>query len=282
MSNATNYSALNEFMHDLLEAWRSGDQVAFEVLVKSHHDLMWSEIRRFGFLLGHCRDDLWSCALEGLYIALAKFDMSKGQSIVTYSVYWIRAKLMEYMRNEWSHGTMRKISKKQYRCKLVAQERGTYNVAELVRLGFSEKVASAVVARHKFEMQSIDEPNGRAKDDPDWFYAFDVEVPPVQTPEEHMIEIERDRAITQSIGGAKRKLTANQNMVVDHVLEHGFDLVSLADHRGVSRQAVDNSWRAACRNLETQLSKCPLVKAEIRSCQKKPKHSKAAIRLLTA
>lgn len=91
-----------ETEQQLASAWRQrGDERARETLVRSHLRYVVAialKYRRYGLPLS----ELIAEGNFGLVHALTKFEPERGNRLVTYAAYWIRAYILNYIIRSWS------------------------------------------------------------------------------------------------------------------------------------------------------------------------------------
>jgi RNA polymerase sigma-32 factor len=86
----------------LARRWHeSGNRAAMDILVTTHLKLAAKVARRYrGYGLPHA--DLIAEANLGLVLAASRFESGRGSRFSTYALWWIRAKIHEYILHSWS------------------------------------------------------------------------------------------------------------------------------------------------------------------------------------
>tara|TARA_B110000438_G_C15811564_1_gene649882 strand:- start:1438 stop:2304 length:867 start_codon:yes stop_codon:yes gene_type:complete len=88
--------------YDLIEKWRSNkDQKALQKILDAYLRLAVSIARKYKNY-GIAMDDLIHEGVLGIMHALEKFDVSKEFRLSTYSSWWIRASIQDYILKNWS------------------------------------------------------------------------------------------------------------------------------------------------------------------------------------
>ena len=88
--------------YDLIEKWRSNkDQKALQKILDAYLRLAVSIARKYKNY-GISMDDLIHEGILGIMHALEKFDVSKEFRLSTYSSWWIRASIQDYILKNWS------------------------------------------------------------------------------------------------------------------------------------------------------------------------------------
>ncbi|MDC0194859.1 RNA polymerase factor sigma-32 [Alphaproteobacteria bacterium] len=88
--------------YDLIEKWRNNkDQKALQKILDAYLRLAVSIARKYKNY-GISMDDLIHEGILGIMHALEKFDVSKEFRLSTYSSWWIRASIQDYILKNWS------------------------------------------------------------------------------------------------------------------------------------------------------------------------------------
>ena len=88
--------------YELIENWRNNnDQIALKKILNSYMRLAVSYARKYTNY-GLPIDDLIHEGIIGIMHALEKFDISKNFRLSTYSSWWIRASIQDYVLKNWS------------------------------------------------------------------------------------------------------------------------------------------------------------------------------------
>ncbi len=88
--------------YKLISNWQnSKDNSSFIKLLNAYQPLVFSLVKRFSSY-GLPKEDLIQEGKMGLMYAIEKFDISKGFRLSTYSRWWIRAMIQDYIIKNWS------------------------------------------------------------------------------------------------------------------------------------------------------------------------------------
>ncbi len=86
----------------LIKLWQTKkDEKSLEKILKSYMRLIVSVANKY-LHYGLPREDLVQEGIVGIMNAIEKFDLSKGFRLSTYSKWWIRALIQEYILKNWS------------------------------------------------------------------------------------------------------------------------------------------------------------------------------------
>jgi RNA polymerase sigma-32 factor len=81
----------------LVEDWqRSQNQSTLKKIISNHYRMVIDIVKKYESL-GYDKHDLISEGILGLIFAAEKYDHHKGASFATYSYYWIRAKILNFI-----------------------------------------------------------------------------------------------------------------------------------------------------------------------------------------
>ena len=88
--------------YNLISSWQNTkNNKALNKLLKSYKKLVVSISKKF-ISYGLPQEDLIQEGTMGLMYAIEKFDISKGFRLSTYSHWWIRAMIQDYIIKNWS------------------------------------------------------------------------------------------------------------------------------------------------------------------------------------
>jgi len=88
--------------YKLIRNWQnSKDNNSFVEILNAYKPLVFSLVKKFSSY-GLPQDDLLQEGKMGLMYAIEKFDISKGFRLSTYSRWWIRAMIQDYIIKNWS------------------------------------------------------------------------------------------------------------------------------------------------------------------------------------
>ena len=87
---------------ELIYLWqKNSDQLALKKILNAYMRLVYSISKKYTWY-GLNQEDLVNEGIIGLIYALKKFDLSKGYRLSTYSRWWIRAVMQDYILKNWS------------------------------------------------------------------------------------------------------------------------------------------------------------------------------------
>tara|TARA_B100001175_G_C19347830_1_gene560755 strand:- start:28 stop:861 length:834 start_codon:yes stop_codon:yes gene_type:complete len=102
MFNKKQKMLTKEKEYELIRNWQnSKDNNSFVELLNAYKPLVFSLVKKFSSY-GLPQDDLLQEGKMGLMYAIEKFDISKGFRLSTYSRWWIRAMIQDYIIKNWS------------------------------------------------------------------------------------------------------------------------------------------------------------------------------------
>ena len=102
MFNKKQKMLTKEKEYKLIRNWQnSKDNNSFVELLNAYKPLVFSLVKKFSSY-GLPQDDLLQEGKMGLMYAIEKFDISKGFRLSTYSRWWIRAMIQDYIIKNWS------------------------------------------------------------------------------------------------------------------------------------------------------------------------------------
>ncbi len=102
MFNKKQKMLTKEEEYKLIRNWQnSKDNNSFVELLNAYKPLVFSLVKKFSSY-GLPQDDLLQEGKMGLMYAIEKFDISKGFRLSTYSRWWIRAMIQDYIIKNWS------------------------------------------------------------------------------------------------------------------------------------------------------------------------------------
>jgi RNA polymerase sigma-32 factor len=267
---------LQEEQIALWRSWRSGNARAFDALYASLRGLLCHYVKPY-WQRGFNMDDLMSVATEGLLHGLHLYSDTHGTGIPTYVIWWVRAYVREFVVREGSHWILPRPPKGAGRALKKAQEIGSLDVAALVEAGVSECVAIYIATKSLLNVQSIDAHFVSDENQTRFHAAHPALVDSKPLADEQLIEHEITSILKSSVTTALGNLTDHQRMVMQELLDDPTKtMVDCAEARGISRQAVDHTCKAARKSMRRVLETCPVVSEEFRGCVVKPKRPKVA------
>jgi RNA polymerase sigma-32 factor len=200
----------------------------------------------------------------GLLVAVERFDPGRGVRLCTYSVWWIRAYIQDYLRRQWSlvrFGTTRSEQRCFYRLRRERQriERITGAPADpevlAAALGIDRRALDEIEARVTRRDLSLDEPLWDSTEEcrgdriPDECLPADVA----------LAEAELSLAIRQRLAVALERFDERERAIVEQRLlaTEPVTLRRLGASFGISRERVRQLETRTCAKLRRELA--PLV-----------------------
>jgi RNA polymerase sigma-32 factor len=256
---------------DAAIAWQTNqDEAARTLLIQSHVKIVAKEVSRMRFYKADT-SDLFSAGMEGLTIALDRFDPEAGFRFYTYAIHWIREKLKAHVL--LTEGTMRMPnSSKQrrlffnYRKAMTAIAKKAHKEGrELSRSELMEQTAKALdVSIDDIEQihatfessSSFDAPMG--SDEGDDFTLADILADQAPRAEDVINLQERSTRMRSDIAAALAKLNAREQQIILNrkLAPEGKEmtLLELSEIFNVSKERVRQVEVNALRKLERSLA----------------------------
>lgn len=249
----------------LARAWRDRrDAKAAEKLVSSHLRVVVSiahKYRRYG----NPMDDLIAEGNMGLLQALDKFDPERSNRFVTYASFWVRARVVNHVLNNWSvarsgRGPLRSklfFKLRRERAKALSQfGDGPEHEAVLVeRLGFDREKLKAMFATLDQHDVSLDQPVRTEAATTLGDTLASASVPS----DEVVDEAQRHTAARELIELALKDLDPREYFIAKHRLMADADdeltLAELGRHLGVTRERARQLEVRAKHKLKVRLER---------------------------
>lgn len=203
----------------------------------------------------------------GLLMAIKKFDPYKGNRLISYAVWWIRAYIQNFILRSWSLvkiGTTQAQRKLFYKLKeskrkilgmlgsgdsgQILDSWGTQRVAK--RLDLREEDVAMMDARLSARDVSLDTPVG---DDPRTTYLERLAAPATQ--EETVAKNETTALVNSKVKEALKTLRPRECFIVTQrvMSDSPMTLQEIGDHFGVSRERARQLESRAVKKLRKQL-----------------------------
>ena len=232
----------------LARRWRQhGDEAALHELTESYARLVVrvaSRFRSFGLPIG----DLVQEGNVGLMEAAARFDPSRNVRFSTYAVWWVTARIQEYILRNWSIVRMGTTSRekrlffnfRRVRARIAANVNGGLTDDDRRRmaedLGVTPSAVDRMAAHLSHSAQSLNVNLGR----PDGDELQDLLVDPSPSPEEIVID-ERDGAKRATwLRTALDRLTPRERHVISHrfLTSQPSTLAEIGKGLGVTKERI--------------------------------------------
>lgn len=235
-----------------------GDREAAEKLITSNLRFVVkvaNEYRSYGLRLM----DLIQEGNIGLMLAVKKFDHHKGYRLISYAVWWIRARIQEFIIKNWSIvkiGTTQAQKKLFYKLRQAKEKLGKF--ADYGSIAKSLDVKESEVEEMDLRMGGRDFSIDATVDEEGKTSYVDL-MPGSSANQEDLVDEAQERAvIKKDIDGALSSLKERERFIVEKRLmtDEPMTLQELGTHLGVSRERA--------RQLEAR------IKEKLRSslCQK--------------
>jgi len=235
--------------YDYAIKWRDNhDEKAAEQLIGSHLRLVVKtayDMRNYGLPMS----DLIASGNMGLMQALQKFDPDKGTRFSTYSTFWIKAEIYDYILNNWSLAKIgSSASKKTAFFKLTRAKRdlGIYDnhlsdeqVKQLANhLGVSEDDVREVSIRISARDFSLDNPLSSDSDSPDILSNMeDTNITSIQEKlEEHELKKNGLELLQKHLAELPER--DREILVARRLSDPALTLETLSQKYGISRERV--------------------------------------------
>lgn len=249
----------------LIENWmKQEDRRSADQIVKCHMRLVvklaW-KYRRYQLPL----PDLISEGALGLLEGLKRFDPEKGFRFSTYAVWWVHARMKEYILHNWSLvkiGTTRAQKKLFFSLRRLKRTMELYSSAAMTpqqlstiaqEVGVSEKSVMHMDRRLRGKDYSLNAPLGSEDgENSEWIDRVEDET---ASPEERMVYEDRQQKAQNFIAKALDLLKPREADIIHrrHLSEVPMTLEALGQHLGISRERVRQIESAALSKLKNSL-----------------------------
>ncbi len=250
-----------EHEHELAVRWREhGDTAARDVLIHSQLVHVVTIARRFSRNRFATFEELIAEGNFGLVHALAKFDPDQGTRLVTYSVFWIRAYISQYLtrsRSLVATGVQSKLLAKirHERARIAATSGDGVDIDERVaaRLAVSPEKMCSLVERLELRDVSWDSETEGSRSN----RLTEIVESLSLNPEDAAMRAEAKGQLTLAVARALPDLDPRERYVVENrFMVHAEDQLSLAEigrRFRVSRERARQIEQRAMRKLRVAL-----------------------------
>ncbi|MCP4923938.1 MAG: sigma-70 family RNA polymerase sigma factor [bacterium] len=249
----------------LIENWlEREDRRSADRVVTSHMRLVvklaW-KYRRYQLPL----PDLISEGALGLLEGLKRFDPEKGFRFSTYAVWWVHARMKEYILHNWSLvkiGTTRAQKKLFFSLRRLKRNMDLYSSAAMTpeqlstiaeEVGVSEKSVMHMDRRLRGKDYSLNAPLGSEEgEDSEWIDRVEDET---ANPEDRAVYEDRQKKAQDFIAKALDLLKPREADIIHrrHLSESPMTLEALGAHLGISRERVRQIESVALSKLKSSL-----------------------------
>ena len=244
------HSASSAQEREFILAWRSGDRVAGEALVKAFLPFVVSialEYRRWSVPL----DDVIQQGCLGLLRAAQRFDPEQNVRLVTYAAYWIRAEIRDFVMRSYRMVRLgsTKNERRALRCYRTTMENSAERLAQAS--GLSVDRAAALLPLLACSDASLDQTG------PDNGLPYHDRLPSSEpSPEEAVMNVLDGQQAHQSILQALSELSQREQVIVNErwLAEPPTTLEALGSRLGVTKERVRQIEDRARQKVRARLA----------------------------
>jgi len=240
---------------DLAKRLREGDREAAEKLITSNLRFVVkvaNEYRSYGLRLM----DLIQEGNIGLMLAVKKFDPEKGHRLITYAVWWIKARIQEFIIKNWSIvkiGTTQAQKKLFYKLKQAKEKLG--ELADYGAIAKSLDVKEAEVEEMDLRMGARDFSLDASVGEDSKTTHVDL-LPEICMNQEDIVDEAQERSVMKKgIEDALSSLEERDRFIVEKRLmtDEPMTLQEIGTHLGVSRERARQLEARIKKNLRSSL-----------------------------
>jgi RNA polymerase sigma-32 factor len=222
-----------------------GDLDAADSLITANlKNVVWIAMDYAGY--GLPLEDTVQEGILGLMIAVKKFDPHKGYRLMTYAIWWIKAKIQDYILRFFSQvklGTTRLQKRLFYGLNRITAEEEVMDEhiseqshALSLRLDADPKQIEEIILRLTNRDQSLDSPIADGSDNSFLDYLADTTL----SPEDSIIESQQTSLVKKQIDSAMDNLTPRERYITQHriMAENPSTLEDLGRQYAISKERV--------------------------------------------
>jgi RNA polymerase sigma-32 factor len=207
-------------------------------------NVVWIAMNYAGY--GLPLEDTVQEGIIGLMIAVKKFDPHKGYRLMTYAIWWIKAKIQDYILRFFSQvklGTTRLQKRLFYGLNRITAEEEVMDEhiseqshALSLRLDADPKQIEEIILRLTNRDQSLDSPITEGNNNSFLDYLADTTL----SPEDHIIESQQTSFVKKQIDSAMDNLTPRERYIMQHriMTENPTTLEDLGRQYAISKERV--------------------------------------------